>query len=233
MLTSLLLSVISNSTDFSVSRISENLNWHKLKMRHWIRSLRLKRHIAMVSVPWPLCDECGYFRSVPACSTLSAPKPPSLIYLLCAVQELCRNIVLFSIRTSVRDSIIYLWRRGHLWSHQTPRSASTARTKKLFYATKSFLLKRYFVPSPCLATILFSYQIGQWESFCQDLSEPMALGLGFFSPLSFLTWNNKPCRLYIREQYFTNCRVTTMLLALPFCWELQQHWRTEVGLPLQ
>lgn len=125
------LYAISNSTDFSVGLILEKLNWHKLKMiQHWIRSLRLKRCIAMVSVHWPLWNEYGDFSSVPICSTLSALKPPSLTHLLSAVQQLCRSIDLYSIQTRVRDSVIYLRRGGHLWGHQTLHSASISHTKE-------------------------------------------------------------------------------------------------------
>lgn len=128
------LYAISNSTDFSVGLILEKLNWHKVKMiKHWIRSLRLKRCIAMISVHWPLWNEYGDFSSVPICRTWSALKPPSLIQLLSAVQELCRNIVLYSIRTSLRDSVIYLRRRGHLWGHQTLQSASKSHTHKISF----------------------------------------------------------------------------------------------------
>lgn len=64
------LYAISNSTDFSVSLISEELNWHKLKtIQHWISSLRLKRCITMISVHWPLWNEYGDFSSAPICST--------------------------------------------------------------------------------------------------------------------------------------------------------------------
>lgn len=123
------LYAISKSTDFSIGLISEKLNWHKLKMiQHWIKSLRLKRRVLQWYLFTDLCEMNMEISVQFLFAEQSALKPPPLIRLFSAVQELCGNKVFYSIRTRIRDNLIYLRIRGHFWGHQTLHTASVSHT---------------------------------------------------------------------------------------------------------
>lgn len=145
------------TTDFSIGLISEKLNWHKLKMiQHWIKSLRLKRHVLQWYLFSDLCEMNMEISVQFLFAEQSALKLPPLIPLFSAVQELCGNKVFYSIRTRIRDNLIYLRMRGHFWGHQTLYTASIShtQTQNLFHALKTSLIKRSFG----MTKILFSYQ---------------------------------------------------------------------------
>lgn len=84
----------------------------------------------------------------------SALKPPPLIPLFSAVQELCGNKVFYSVRTRIRDNLIYQDKRSFLGSSNSAYCIHITHTKNLFHALKTSLLKRCFG----MIVILFSYQ---------------------------------------------------------------------------
>lgn len=136
---------ISNSTDFSIGLISEKLNWHKLKMiQHWIKSLRLKRHVLQWYLFTDLCEMNMEISVQFLFAEQSALKPPPLIPLFSAVQELCGNKVFYSVRTRIRDNLIYQDKRSFLGSSNSAYCIHITHTKKSLSCTKNISLKEVF-----------------------------------------------------------------------------------------